>query len=73
MPFVTAVVNDVVPMIDKTYRTIPDSKHRAMAGLSLGGTQTYQITQTNLDKFAYIGISARHLVFLALRRDTMAC
>jgi len=56
MPFVTAVVNDVVPMIDKTYRTIPDRDHRAMAGLSLGGTQTYQITQTNLDKFAYIGI-----------------
>ena len=27
-----------------------------MAGLSLGGTQTYQITQTNLDKFAHIGI-----------------
>src|SRR2546426_6274315 len=56
MPFVTAVVNDVVPMIDKTYRTIPDREHRAMAGLSLGGTQTYQITQTNLDRFAYVGI-----------------
>ena len=56
MPFVTTVVNDVVPMIDKTYRTIPDRDHRAMAGLSLGGTQTYQVTQTNLDKFAYIGI-----------------
>jgi enterochelin esterase-like enzyme len=27
-----------------------------MAGLSLGGTQTYQITQANLDKFASIGI-----------------
>jgi enterochelin esterase family protein len=27
-----------------------------MAGLSLGGTQTYQITQANLDKFANIGI-----------------
>jgi enterochelin esterase-like enzyme len=56
MPFVTAVVNDVVPMIDKTYRTLPDREHRAMAGLSLGGTQTYQITQANLDKFAYVGI-----------------
>ena len=56
MPFVTAVVNDVVPMIDKTYRTIPDREHRAMAGLSLGGTQTYQITESNLDKFSYIGI-----------------
>jgi len=56
MAFVTAVVNDVVPMIDKTYRTIPDREHRAMAGLSLGGTQTYQITQANLDKFSYVGI-----------------
>lgn len=56
MSFVTAVVNDVVPMIDKTYRTIPDREHRAMAGLSLGGTQTYQITEGNLDKFSYIGI-----------------
>jgi len=56
MSFVTAVVNDVVPMIDKTYRTIPDREHRAMAGLSLGGTQTYQITEANLDKFSYIGI-----------------
>ena len=56
MPFVTGLVNDVMPMIDKTYRTLPDREHRAMAGLSLGGTQTYQITEGNLDKFAYIGI-----------------
>jgi enterochelin esterase family protein len=56
MPFVTGLVNDVMPMIDKTYRTLPDREHRAMAGLSLGGTQTYQITEANLDKFAYIGI-----------------
>jgi enterochelin esterase family protein len=56
MPFVSTIVNDVIPMIDKTYHTIPDREHRAMAGLSLGGTQTYQITQANLDKFASIGI-----------------
>jgi len=56
MPFVSTIVNDVIPMIDKTYRTIADRDHRAMAGLSLGGTQTYQITQANLDKFASIGI-----------------
>ena len=56
MPFVTGLVKDVIPMIDKTYRTLPDREHRAMAGLSLGGTQTYQITEANLDKFAYIGI-----------------
>ena len=56
MPFVTQIITDVIPMVDATYRTIPDREHRAMAGLSLGGTQTYQITQANLDKFANIGI-----------------
>ena len=56
MPFVTQIITDVIPMVDATYRTIADREHRAMAGLSLGGTQTYQITQANLDKFANIGI-----------------
>lgn len=53
----TEVFNqDIIPMIDSTYRTIPDREHRAMAGLSLGGTQTMEITQAHLDKFAYIGV-----------------
>jgi enterochelin esterase-like enzyme len=56
MPFTSQLISDVLPEIDATYRTIPDRSHRAMAGLSLGGTQTYQITQANLDKFSYIGI-----------------
>ena len=49
------VVKELIPMIDKTFRTIPDREHRAMAGLSMGGFQTFQTTMTNLDKFAYIG------------------
>jgi len=48
-------IQDIVPMIDASYRTIPDREHRAMAGLSLGGTQTWEITQAHLDEFAYIG------------------
>lgn len=48
-------INDLIPMIDATYRTIPDRNHRAMAGLSMGGMQTFNITLSNLDKFAYIG------------------
>ncbi len=48
-------INDLIPMIDFTYRTIPDREHRAMAGLSMGGMQTFNITLNNLDKFAYIG------------------
>jgi enterochelin esterase-like enzyme len=56
MPFTRQIISDVIPMVDKNYRTIANRENRAMAGLSLGGTQTYQITQANLDKFAYIGI-----------------
>jgi enterochelin esterase-like enzyme len=49
-----AMVDELLPMIDSTYRTIADRDHRGMAGLSLGGTQTFQTTQANLDKFAWI-------------------
>jgi len=53
--FTNVFIKDIIPMIDSTYRTIPDREHRAIAGLSLGGTQTWQITQAHLDEFAYIG------------------
>lgn len=53
--FPAVLVKDVIPMIDETFRTIPDRDHRAMAGLSMGGFQTFQTSMTNLDKFAYIG------------------
>ena len=45
----------LIPFIDKTYRTTPNRENRAMAGLSMGGMQTFQITLKNLDTFAYIG------------------
>jgi enterochelin esterase-like enzyme len=54
--FGQVIIKDLIPVIDNNFRTIADREHRAMAGLSLGGTQTYQITQANLDKFANIGI-----------------
>jgi enterochelin esterase family protein len=45
----------LIPFIDKTFRTIPDREHRAMAGLSMGGMQTFQVTFNHLDLFSYIG------------------
>ena len=42
-------------MIDSTYRTLPDPDHRAMAGLSRGGLQTFEIVFNNIDMFAYLG------------------
>ena len=45
----------LVPYIDSNFRTIADRDHRAMAGLSMGGMQTFQITFDHLDMFSYIG------------------
>jgi enterochelin esterase-like enzyme len=53
--FEDVVIKEIIPTIDKEFRTISDRDHRAMAGLSMGGFQTFQITLDNLDKFAYIG------------------
>jgi enterochelin esterase family protein len=49
------VTQALIPYIDSTFRTIPDRDHRAMAGLSMGGMQTFQITLNHLDLFSYIG------------------
>ena len=53
--FEEVMVKDLIPMIDATYRTIPERDSRAMAGLSMGGIQTFQITLKHLDLFAYMG------------------
>ena len=53
--FQPVFLNDLIPMIDKTFRTIPDREHRAMAGLSWGGLQTFQIALTHLNLFSFIG------------------
>jgi enterochelin esterase-like enzyme len=53
--FTGVMINDLIPTIDRTFRTLTDRDHRAMAGLSWGGHQTFDITLTNLDKFSYIG------------------
>jgi len=53
--FTEVMLNDLIPMIDATYRTIPDREHRALAGLSMGGGQALEIGLGHLDAFAYIG------------------
>ncbi len=39
--FEEVMIKEIIPMIDDAYRTIADREHRAMAGLSMGGNQTY--------------------------------
>ncbi len=45
----------LIPFIDSNFRTLPDRDHRAMAGLSMGGMQTFHVTFDKLDLFSYIG------------------
>jgi enterochelin esterase family protein len=54
--FENILLNDVIPMIDSTYRTLADREHRGMAGLSMGGMQTRTIGLAHLDTFSHIGI-----------------
>jgi len=49
-------VKDVMPYVEKHYRTINDRGHRAIAGLSMGGGQTLNIGFAHLDEFGYIGV-----------------
>ena len=53
--FYPVLLNDLIPYIDANFRTKADREHRAMAGLSWGGHQTFDVVLTNLDKFAWMG------------------
>jgi enterochelin esterase-like enzyme len=55
-PFQTVLVNELVPYVDTHFRTLSDQKHRALAGLSMGGFETKAIAPANLDKFSHIGL-----------------
>lgn len=47
---------DIMPYIEKHYRASTDRAHTAIAGLSMGGGQSLNISMSHLDKFAYVGV-----------------
>jgi enterochelin esterase family protein len=53
--FEADVTEALIPFVDSTFRTMADRDHRAMAGLSMGGMQTFHVTLHHLDLFSYIG------------------
>ena len=53
--FEADVTEALIPFVDSTFRTTADRDHRAMAGLSMGGMQTFHVTLRHLDLFSYIG------------------
>lgn len=62
--FTPVLLNDLIPYIENTFRVKTDRENRAMAGLSWGGKETFDITLANLDKFSHIGSFSGALFFL---------
>ncbi|HVN05141.1 MAG TPA: alpha/beta hydrolase-fold protein [Bryobacteraceae bacterium] len=54
--FAEDFVTDIVPYVEKHYRVLTDRAHTAIAGLSMGGGQSLNISMSHLDKFAYVGV-----------------
>jgi len=50
------IVDDLIPMVDGSFRTLTDRTQRAMAGLSMGSCVTLQTALHNLDLFDTIGV-----------------
>ncbi len=48
------LTSDLMPYVEKQYRTINDKDHRAIGGFSRGGNQGLACGLTNLDKFSYL-------------------
>lgn len=53
------LIEEVIPLVERSYRVHADADHRAIAGLSMGGGQALGIGLENADKFHWIlGFSA---------------
>jgi len=50
------MVTELIPTIDREFRTLADRDHRAMAGLSMGGAESLQIVSTHMDLFGSMGL-----------------
>jgi enterochelin esterase-like enzyme len=54
--FENELKENVIPFVDKNFRTKTDAGDRALAGLSMGGLQTLYAGLKNTDQFAYLGV-----------------
>jgi enterochelin esterase-like enzyme len=54
--FAEDFISDIMPYVEQHYRVLADRAHMAIAGLSMGGGQTLNISMSHLDRFAYIGV-----------------
>ena len=50
------LIRDLMPQVEKNFRTVNKASGRAMAGLSMGGSHTLRFGLTHPELFQYIGI-----------------
>lgn len=62
------LLRDIIPFVESTFRVRTGRENRALAGLSWGGHQTFEIGLRNQDKFAYLGTFSG-AIFLAPDAD----
>jgi len=55
-PLEKDLFGDIMPWVEKNYRTALGGQNRAIAGLAVGGAQTLWIATQHSDQFAYVGI-----------------
>lgn len=53
--FGDALLGEVMPQVEKSYRVLADRRSRAIAGLSMGGTESLVVGLNHLDRFAWVG------------------
>lgn len=58
----SSLVADIVPFIESRYNVIANKKGRSVAGLSMGGGQSFYIAFRNVDKFSSVGIFSSGLI-----------
>jgi enterochelin esterase-like enzyme len=59
-----SIIHDVIPFVDKTYRTKTGRDNRAIAGVSRGGAETLLTALNNLDDFAWAGVFSGEITLL---------
>jgi enterochelin esterase-like enzyme len=53
--FAQALIDEVMPQVEKQYRVTKDRQERAIAGLSMGGAEALFTGLNHQDKFAWVG------------------
>ena len=61
-PFAQDMVTSIIPFVEANYNVYTDAKHRAVAGLSMGGMETMEVAFNNIDMFTYVWVLSSSLM-----------